>query len=189
MAGVSKTGGVTGAACPRCGAELKPLVGAGYQAQSCRSCKGIWVDNEGSRSIAAGAGELIDCATLPPGERPNDTRADGRCPICSDRLTPVKVAEGRIVLDICPLHGTWFDATEIAAVRAAARGINGAVATREGRARFAAALASIASRPVVPSSDRPGAFEEDGVIDNTCTVLEVVLDLFKLISWLSEHGD
>jgi Zn-finger nucleic acid-binding protein len=125
MAGVSKAGGVTGAACPRCGAELKPLVGAGYQAQSCRSCKGIWVDNEGSRSIAAGAGELIDCATLPPGERPNDTRADGRCPICSDRLTPVKVAEGRIVLDICPLHGTWFDATEIAAVRAAARGING----------------------------------------------------------------
>ena len=80
MAGVSKTGGVTGAACPRCGAELKPLVGAGYQAQSCRSCKGIWVDNEGSRSIAAGAGELIDCATLPPGERPNDTRAAGRCP-------------------------------------------------------------------------------------------------------------
>jgi hypothetical protein len=67
MAGVSKTGRVTGAACPRCGAELKPLVGAGYQAQSCGSCKGIWVDNEGGRSIAAGAGELIDCATLPPG--------------------------------------------------------------------------------------------------------------------------
>ena len=99
--------------CPRCST---PLRGSGSDGVlGCDGCGGTFVTH-------AGLAELCDTnATAPPFARAEATRAVNQaayvaCPQCHE-LMARRTFGGKsgLVVDICGLHGTWFDPTELAA--------------------------------------------------------------------------
>lgn len=109
------------APCPRCD---EPLRGVATQEGmfECGRCHGLFVE-------AARVALLLRHATLvdepvvgardgAPGARTHE-RGEVRylkCPVCHTPMTRA-AAKGRgVVVDVCSLHGTWFDANELDAV-------------------------------------------------------------------------
>lgn len=99
--------------CPRCST---PLRGSGSDGVfGCMGCGGTFVTH-------AGLAELCDTnTTAPPFARADATRAVSEaayvvCPQCHE-LMARRTFGGKsgLVVDVCVLHGTWFDPTELAA--------------------------------------------------------------------------
>lgn len=99
--------------CPRCS---NPLRGSSRDGVfGCDACGGTFVTH-------AGLADLCDTnATAPPFARAEATRSVSEaayvaCPQCHE-LMARRTFGGKsgLVVDICGLHGTWFDPTELAA--------------------------------------------------------------------------
>ncbi len=103
-----------GARCPHCRKILHGVKVADIELSGCGGCGGIWIDNAGARHVVAHPepifGELANrCAANAKGQF---RRADRpQCPVCPAVLD--QVMTHNIQLDICPDHGTWFDANEL----------------------------------------------------------------------------
>lgn len=99
--------------CPRCSNPLRGSSKDGVL--GCDVCGGTFVTH-------AGLAELCDTnATAPPFARADATRSMSEaayvaCPQCHE-LMARRTFGGKsgLVVDICSLHGTWFDPTELAA--------------------------------------------------------------------------
>lgn len=99
--------------CPRCSS---PLRGSGSDGVlGCDGCGGTFVTH-------AGLAELCDTnATAPPFAGAEATRSVSEaayvaCPQCHELMARRTFGgKGGLVVDVCFLHGTWFDPTELAA--------------------------------------------------------------------------
>jgi Zn-finger nucleic acid-binding protein len=104
-------------ACPHCRHALHDGAHAGVSFHACQTCGGVWLDNQASHAVARHADamllslvERIASQAAPFAslvERP-------ACPVCSTALARARVAE--IEVDVCNMHGTWFDREELHAV-------------------------------------------------------------------------
>lgn len=105
--------------CPQCALGLT-FVEAEVPLFTCAQCGGVWFDAQASMNVLQGKTDpsAVQRRSKPPSPRagPETTRP---CARCSDAMLPY--AFGRVMLDTCPAHGTWFDHDEIAQVVDAAR--------------------------------------------------------------------
>lgn len=108
--------------CPSCG---DALAGAGILA--CGRCEGAFFTE---RALAHLLDEAVADVGAPHGEHvrvssPPVLHAEVRylsCPMCGERMNRTIFAKkSGIVVDVCPNHGTWFDAGEVERAVAFAR--------------------------------------------------------------------
>lgn len=119
----------TTAQCPACGGALLRLMVRGGLVSGCRGCGGAWLDADAC-TIAAKAEvfeetrafiRMLD-ASEPPRQRtafrdPARSKSCVRlCPECFEPLTERYLREPNVTLDVCSLHGTFFDRHELARV-------------------------------------------------------------------------
>ncbi|MCC6524903.1 MAG: zf-TFIIB domain-containing protein [Polyangiaceae bacterium] len=155
--------------CPRCRVELYAARIPDLEIHACGTCYGAWVDSRWCQRLLAmplsdAARALIGrLRTGPPGGSPPEAPAAGpafraaaaptgalACPHCEAELAGTTTDERRhgvrMRLDVCGVHGTWFDAGELHALRRAlsvreAQGI--ARAVHDAEARHEAARAEL----------------------------------------------
>lgn len=109
--------------CPRCGDQLRERqLDEIIELCGCAGCGGIWLDHESGRALLA----TMDWTAVRIAEMARDgaakhpaTNAALRCPACGEPL--VRTEAGEVHVDICAVHGTWFDAGELAGVMHARR--------------------------------------------------------------------
>jgi Zn-finger nucleic acid-binding protein len=104
--------------CPRCGIALEPSRLAEWSAGFvyCVGCHGCFVP--------PADWEILVDRIAPLGAVPGDElapvekgpRLDGEipCPVCRRTMERVRYDGGELVVDVCDLHGIWFDAAELA---------------------------------------------------------------------------
>jgi Zn-finger nucleic acid-binding protein len=88
---------------------------------TCERCGGVWADTETSERITKAIHiEIVDVAKL-AAKAATDSGIpvpvdDGKrqCPMCA--CTLARVRTGRVMLDVCTTHGTWFDRDELGRV-------------------------------------------------------------------------
>jgi len=146
--------------CPRCKASLFEGNAHGVKLLGCAVCGGIFLDNEGSTRIVAAPqaaiaqlAERAGARAIAPGV---DVRPEGLpCPACA---TPMRrVRAGAIDLDICTMHGTWFDRGELVRVMRAA-----AEPDADAKSRADAELRLVALRR--QQYEQIGAAEDNAVV-------------------------
>jgi Zn-finger nucleic acid-binding protein len=104
--------------CPRCGTRTCEKQAGERPVFLCEACGGIWIDNLVAQHIVRASERntvrLAEEASR-AAVRAVDTRPALRCPVCSVPLLRVAVAAGagKIELDVCREHGTWFDRDEL----------------------------------------------------------------------------
>jgi Zn-finger nucleic acid-binding protein len=103
--------------CLRCGQPLVDVVSGQSRVSQCRACGGVWVpveavdqlrrasDDDLRRAVAAG--EIFALARPPRGPL--------ACPVCAAPLECVPLQDTVHDVDVCRMHGTWFDRTELLA--------------------------------------------------------------------------
>lgn len=131
------------APCPRCGKHMSSLGDRGMH--ECTTCGGLFVDHPTLARIVEdrNASGPLPIATARPFERARHPVAaldDVRYLKCAQCHKPMnRVNFGRrsgVVVDVCKVHGTWFDAGELSrAAEWVAGGGFEAVAAREEAAR------------------------------------------------------
>lgn len=104
-----------GELCPRCGGGLFTLETGEARLLECKRCGGSFVGHEALASIvAAHRGAVPRVSGVPTPDRPV---AYLPCPECRGRMN--RAVFGRksgVIVDVCKVHGTWFDARELTAV-------------------------------------------------------------------------
>jgi Zn-finger nucleic acid-binding protein len=100
--------------CPGCSGFLE-AARALKGCYACSRCGGVWLDNAASTLLVHGMGpsifhwaSLYERAAVSAAEIPNAKRL---CPIGLEPLTTVTVEDA--VIDVCNVHGTWFDVGEL----------------------------------------------------------------------------
>ena len=108
----------TSQSCPACHGKLFAAPDrAGVL--GCNACGGIWADIETSQLVAAVLDpDLVDLADRAASHAARSTKgaplAGGgtrHCPTCGEALSRVHTASTN--LDVCMVHGTWFDRGEL----------------------------------------------------------------------------
>lgn len=115
--------------CPGCGTGLVARERDGIRLEECPACRGIWAGSAAWKRILARrqdpAIDPLDGGTeaslAPAGDWGEEVRYRP-CPGCGERMNRINAGAGSgVVIDRCAVHGTWFDAGELARVRAAVR--------------------------------------------------------------------
>lgn len=122
VTGSAAAAGVRELRCPHCRKRLVTAEIQGVSLSGCTGCGGIWIDNESARKVLAAPERVYgELASRAAANARGGTRAAhpicAECPGTLDRTS----AQG-IELDVCPEHGTWFDAHELRQLTAALRG-------------------------------------------------------------------
>lgn len=102
----------------------------GNAVSGCRTCSGLWLNNEASMAVAdgtlhpavVGLAARVDAHVAEPAlasayRAPAASNGTPACPVCGEDLVRVPISRQRILLDVCARHGTWFDRNELRAVR------------------------------------------------------------------------
>jgi len=101
--------------CPRCRKRLFTATVKEVELSACGGCGGIWIDNASARRVLADPepifAEMATRAGTNAQARSTETK-ERICPACPSVLDKTRVHG--IELDVCPDHGTWFDAFELA---------------------------------------------------------------------------
>jgi Zn-finger nucleic acid-binding protein len=116
----------TEAKCPGCGTHLERLAHSMALPAACPRCRGLWLDSAACQKVHDGTLSEYCIAFIqaltneaagrgaPTGYR-EPARPDRACPVCRRALTPTRVSELYVTLDVCE-HGTFFDPDEVAAL-------------------------------------------------------------------------
>jgi Zn-finger nucleic acid-binding protein len=107
---------ITQMPCPRCSVPLDERRFGRASVHGCRTCGGVWLDKEQARVVIArvqGALPLVIASEkIARAARSKTSRAKTpRCPLDAEPLNLVET--DFVEVDVCPLHGTWFDAGEV----------------------------------------------------------------------------
>lgn len=108
--------------CPRCDTKLVPRLLSDVQVDECPACVGVFIDAVAIERIISerqqARAEAIVGAYSSVTRAPTVTaRLYVKCPVCQAIMNRRMFARGAgVVIDICRLHGTWFDAGELPAV-------------------------------------------------------------------------
>jgi len=102
--------------CPRCGIELAERTSGRAKLLACRDCGGVWIDRADAQRILEhkpGALQhiLLTQRVAAKARVGYDIETPVRCPFDAEPLTKAEV-DG-VLVDSCPIHGTWFDAGEV----------------------------------------------------------------------------
>jgi Zn-finger nucleic acid-binding protein len=102
--------------CPRCGTELGERLSGRATLLACRDCGGVWVAPEPARKVVEhvqGALALIVLSerVASASKALVDHAKPIRCPFDAEPLQRVSVHN--VDVDVCRVHGTWFDAGEV----------------------------------------------------------------------------
>jgi Zn-finger nucleic acid-binding protein len=114
------SGEATDAPCPRCDSQLGPIAtqDAVDAYHECKKCHGVFL---GHHTLATATQKFVAGELLPPilveyVDPAPDQVVYLRCPCCGRLMHRRRMA--RMVVDVCKLHGTWFDRGEVARVLA-----------------------------------------------------------------------
>lgn len=111
---VDPTSGKTSLKCPRCGVALFEGVAAEATLHGCGACGGIFLDNAASsrivNAVQPGLTAMSDKAARAK-KIAIDHAKPATCPLDGAPLERVDVKG--VELDVCKVHGTWFDAGEV----------------------------------------------------------------------------
>jgi Zn-finger nucleic acid-binding protein len=117
----SAQGDPTDAPCPRCKAPLSRLEAdaelAGTDAlHECRACGGVFVGHAALLEVARlwRRGEVLPPALTDAAAPADDVVQYLACPACGRRMNRRRL--GRVVVDVCSMHGTWMDRGEASRV-------------------------------------------------------------------------
>jgi Zn-finger nucleic acid-binding protein len=105
--------------CPRCvGATLEPLARGHVRIFACKTCSGVFLEPGALEALARGDPDLsalADDAARPP-PRPADARPEVACPHCGATMTRIPIPDAKCEIDLCRVHGAWFDRWEAQSV-------------------------------------------------------------------------
>lgn len=104
--------------CPRCQSELKELLIEEWNASRCNSCTGIWVSGITEEDLPAlgyhsAARKAVHDGI---GDTPRSTAEAIDCPKCLCQLRRSHISWAGIDIDVCDVHGVWFDPGELRAI-------------------------------------------------------------------------
>lgn len=184
--GLEPVGGADARDCPSCRKPLELFRGTGGDLLDCAGCGGQFVEHELLRSLLE-AREVTGLAV--PRRVRRTSLAVGKvryvpCPGCKQLMNRKNFGgESGVVVDVCSLHGTWFDEGELPQVLAFVEsgGLMRARARQRDRERDAAragrveAAVSIARSPV--ASPVLGTHDFEELADAT----------MELLDWLGSH--
>lgn len=113
--------------CPVCGVGLFLGQASDVSMLGCGKCGGQWLDNAGTKRVVDGilsrqartmAQEVSTRGKAAEGGhyRKGTDEPARRCPICDGATRSSTVPPVNIEIDVCPAHGTWFDAHELDAL-------------------------------------------------------------------------
>jgi Zn-finger nucleic acid-binding protein len=89
------------------------------QLQECPQCEGLWADKDSLEEICANAEQQSAVLGAPGVSPPSyDVTLEkvrySPCPLCGKLMNRVNFAQcSHVVVDVCNLHGTWFDKDEL----------------------------------------------------------------------------
>lgn len=116
----SGVGGELSLLCPRCHVTMTPVHLARACVTQCSKCHGCFVSPSDWSDLVlracggdAGLGVLVP---PPPGQAllPDQLFAQCACPLCAKSMERVTfAARTKITIDVCAMHGDWFDAGEL----------------------------------------------------------------------------
>lgn len=175
-------------ACPRCKVNMEAVKVGPTNILECAKCEGLWVDNNTLKDICADREKqslvlLGMPAPLPVAQNEAlETIRYVPCPVCKELMNRINFANcSHVIVDVCRLHGTWFDKDELRKVIEFIRsgGMDQArsreIATLE-RERSLSKIDSIApTGGIVPSMGLPHGDGWDLVFGMAIDVAEVVI--------------
>ena len=121
----------TDAPCPRCKKALEVTPGEDRRTHECPRCGGLFVPRDALAEILCSAeiGGAVDAygGVMPvAGARQPAALDEVRyvaCPLCHNAMNRVNFGKvSGVIVDVCKLHGTWFDAGELTRVVSFAAG-------------------------------------------------------------------
>ena len=105
--------------CPHCKVPMGAVTLGGVKLLECAKCEGIWLDNATFEQICADR-EKQSVVLGMPGPLPvpeSGAMEEVRyypCPVCNKLMNRVNFAHcSHVIVDVCTLHGTWFDKDEL----------------------------------------------------------------------------
>ena len=189
--GLEPVGGTDARSCPSCQKPLARFRGTGGDLLDCAGCGGQFVEHELLRSLFE-AREVTGLAVPRRVRRASLEIGKVRyvpCPGCKQLMNRKNFGgESGVVVDVCSMHGTWFDEGELPQVLAFVEsgGLARARARQrdreraDERSRRAQAAAAVASGPVGSTIAEPHDFEE---------LADATMELFEwLASRLTREG-
>lgn len=119
----------TDAPCPRCQSPLEVTPGEDRRTHECPRCGGLFVPRDALAEILTSAeiGGAVDAygGTMPAAThvpRLDEVRYLA-CPLCHSSMNRVNFGKvSGVIVDVCKVHGTWFDAGELTRIVAFAAG-------------------------------------------------------------------
>lgn len=124
------------APCPRCNHPLEVAPGEDTRLHECPHCGGMFVPRDALAEILCSAEIGGALREGPPRHVPAGLRSLQEvryvpCPLCHTSMNRVNFGKvSGVIVDVCKMHGTWFDAGELTRVVAFAGG-GGLEKTRE----------------------------------------------------------
>lgn len=111
--------------CPHCDLCLFAAIVDAVEVDACGRCGGVWLFTTGTERVLTtfhrGALDLAELAhrrmQAPAASGPGAPALP--CPICRGSMERKLEADGAVIVDRCPQHGTWFDGGELKAATAA----------------------------------------------------------------------
>jgi Zn-finger nucleic acid-binding protein len=104
-------------ACPRCAKPLHEGETHEQTAEICSGCGGIFVKHDALRTMIDAAHDTSTEGENTIAKRRAALERDVRyleCPRCDQRMERMNFGQrSGIVVDVCKMHGTWFDASEL----------------------------------------------------------------------------
>jgi Zn-finger nucleic acid-binding protein len=102
--------------CPRCGETLLAVADV-PGVRWCDRCGGVLADTAATRRIITRLDrtllEIGFQAALGKARTPDAERRSVACPECLLDMQKLHIASAACDVDLCPLHGTWFDTGEL----------------------------------------------------------------------------
>jgi Zn-finger nucleic acid-binding protein len=98
---------------------MRPVRFGGADMYLCETCNGIWVDTETLQHLVAERlkpAPMVGTGITPPAPAriKLDTVHYAPCPICKNLMNRLNFAHtSGVIVDVCSMHGTWFDADEL----------------------------------------------------------------------------
>jgi Zn-finger nucleic acid-binding protein len=103
--------------CPRCKIKLKILQVGETSLCECEKCGGLWVDVETFEEVCANhekQAQVLNSIEQNPAHRNLAKIQYVPCPDCKNLMNRNNFANSSgVIVDICKLHGVWFDAEEL----------------------------------------------------------------------------